>query len=381
MPQTVKIGLIAGEASGDQLGGPLIPALRRHFPNAEFTGIGGPLMQEQQLHSLFPMERLAVMGFVDPLKRLPELLRIRKQLFHHFRDNEYDLVIGIDAPDFNLGLELKLRREGIKTAHYVSPSVWAWRQRRIKKIAGAVDHMLTLFPFEIAFYDQHRVPATFVGHPLADQFPLQPDTATARAELDLTGEGCVVALLPGSRRGEVAMLGQLFLQAAERIREQKPNAVFVLPAASPERRVQLEVLLREFPGLPVTLLDGRSHQAMTAADVVMMASGTIALEAMLLKKPMVVSYRMGAATFTILRKLVTLEHVSLPNLLAGRELVKELLQEEATVDAISQEVLALLADEERRSQLQDEFTRLHQQLRQDASETAAQTLASLVASG
>lgn len=374
MPDLVRIGMVAGEASGDQLGAPLIAALRQHFPNVLFEGIGGPLMQVEGFNSLFPLERLAVMGFIDPLKRLPELLRMRRQLYHHFSDNHFDLVLGIDAPDFNLGLELRLRQRGIVTTHYVSPSVWAWRQGRIKKIAKAVDHMLTLLPFEQRFYQEHQVPATFVGHPLADQFPLESDQAAARETLAIAADATVVALLPGSRQSEVAMLGQLFLEAAQWCRERRPDVQFILPAASAARLQQIEGLREAFPALPVNVLQGQSHTAMAAADVVVMASGTTTLEAMLLKKPMVVSYRLGKLTYALVKRLVKTEFVALPNLLAGRALVKELLQEQATAPAIGAELLELLEDGERRRRLVAEFTELHRQLKRNASATAAQTL-------
>ncbi len=374
----VKIGLVAGEASGDQLGGPLITALKQYFPEAIFEGIGGSLMQQQGFNSLFPMERLSVMGFVDPLKRLPELIGIRRQLYRHFSDNNFDLVVGIDAPDFNLGLEKRLRKQGIKTAHYVSPSVWAWRQGRVRKIAKAVDHMLTLFPFEQQFYVEHQIPATFVGHPLADALPMTPDKSGARRQLGLSEQSVVVALMPGSRQSEVAMLGRLFLQAAEWCVAQNPQIQFVLPAASSQRAAQIDDLLNDFPTLSVKLLEGQSHLAMAAADAVVMASGTTTLEAMLLKKPMVVSYRLGSMTYALVRRLLKTPFVSLPNLLAGRAVVKELLQRDATVEAIGGELLGLLADTDRCRQLVEQFGELHRQLKRGASETAARTLSAMV---
>ncbi len=381
MPLTaapVRIGMVVGEASGDQLGAPLIPALRRYFPDAIFEGIGGPRMQAEGFNSLYAMERLSVMGFVEPLKRLPELLRIRRGLYRHFVESGTTLVIGIDAPDFNLGLEEKLRREGILTAHYVSPSVWAWRQGRIKKIARAVDLMLTLFPFEADFYRQHRVAVAFVGHPLADQFPMQPSPATARQRLGLSEDGPLLAIMPGSRGSEVAMLAPLFLDVAEWCQRRIPDLRFVLPAANAGRRRQLEEMLED-RDLPLTLLDGNSHSAMEAADAVLLASGTTALEAMLLKKPMVVSYRLGKMTYRLVSRLVKTEFVSLPNLLAGKRLVPELLQDQATVEGIGQELLSIFSNPEASARLVETFADLHRQLKADASAVAASHLSKLVA--
>ena len=372
------IGIVAGEVSGDRLGAGLIRALRRRYPDAEFAGIGGDAMAAEGFRSLYPLERLAVMGFVEPLKRLPELLRIRRGLARHFRARRPALFVGIDAPDFNLGLELNLRRAGIRTAHYVSPSVWAWRQGRIRKIARAVDHMLVLFPFEAEFYRRHGVPVTWVGHPLADELPLEPDTAGARRLLDLPADAPVLAVLPGSRGSEVALLGPLFLDTVAACRELVPGLRCVVPAANAARRAQIDALLAAHPGAPVQVLDGQSHTAMAAADAVLLASGTSALEAMLLKKPMVVAYRTGRFTHAVASRLVKLKHVSLPNLLAGRELVPELLQDAATVAALSGQVLRCLGDTPERAALIAEFDALHRQLRRGASERAAAALAELI---
>ncbi|MBI2783677.1 MAG: lipid-A-disaccharide synthase [Gammaproteobacteria bacterium] len=370
--------MVAGEVSGDRLGAGLIRALRRRYPDAQFEGIGGDAMAAEGFRSLYPLERLAVMGFVEPLKRLPELLRIRRGLARHFRKRQPALFVGIDAPDFNLGLELTLRGVGIRTAHYVSPSVWAWRQGRIRKIARAVDHMLVLFPFEAEFYRRHGVPVTWVGHPLADELPLEPDTAGARRRLALPADAPVLAVLPGSRGSEVALLGPLFLDTLAACRERVPGLLCVLPAANAARRAQIAALLAAYPGLPVQVLDGQSHTAMAAADAVLLASGTSALEAMLLKKPMVVAYRTGRLTHALASRLVKLKHVSLPNLLAGRELVPELLQDAATVEALSGQVSRCLDETSERAALIAEFDALHRQLRRGASERAAAALAELI---
>lgn len=374
------IGMVAGEVSGDRLGAGLIRALRHRYPEAEFAGIGGDAMAAEGFHSLYPIERLAVMGFVEPLKRLPELLRIRSGLARHFCARPPALFVGIDAPDFNLGLELALRRAGIRTAHYVSPSVWAWRQGRIRKIARAVDHMLVLFPFEAEFYRRHGVPVTWVGHPLADELPLESDTAGARRLLELPEDAPVLAVLPGSRGSEVAMLGPLFLDTVMACQERLPRLRCVVPAANAARRAQIDALLAAYPGLPVRVLDGQSHTAMAAADAVLLASGTSALEAMLLKKPMVVAYRTGRFTHALLSRLVKLKYVSLPNLLAGRELVPELLQERAEVGTLTAEVLRSLGQTPERAGLITEFRKLHEQLRRGASERAAGALAELIGS-
>lgn len=381
MSQQLKIGLVAGEASGDQLGAGLIQALKLRYPNAIFVGMGGSKMLSEGFESLFPIDRLSVMGFVEPLKRLPELLRIRKMLFNHFCDNQFDLVVGIDSPDFNLGLELKLRKKGIKTAHYVSPSVWAWRQGRIKKIARAVDLMLTLLPFEEVFYQEHGVPVVCVGHPLAETIPMQPDMLAARQQLNLPSDGLVLTVMPGSRASEVETLGRLFLETSQHCQVQLSGLQLVIPAANPERREQLEVILGDYPDLPVTLLDGQSLTAMAAANVVLLSSGTSALEAMLLKKPMVVSYKMGAYTFAIVSRMAKVSFVALPNLLAGEELVPELLQDAATVENLSEAVLAQFLNPERVTALEQRFSTLHESLRHGGSEAAADALAQLIEAG
>lgn len=378
MTSAIRIGIVAGEASGDRLGAALMPALREYFPDAVFEGIGGERMLAQGFHSLHAQERLAVMGLVEPLKRLPELLRIRRDLFRHFVASGATLVVGIDSPDFNLGLELKLRRQGILTAHYVSPSVWAWRQGRVKKIARAVDHMLTLLPFESAFYQQHGVPVTFVGHPLADEIPLVPDPQRARHQLGLSLHGPLLAIMPGSRGGEVALMGPLFLEVVEWLLAREPELRFVIPSANAERHAQLEQLLAERASLPITLVRGSSHDVMEAADAVLLTSGTTALEAMLLKKPMVVAYRLGGASHWLLSRLVKTPWISLPNLIAGKTLVPELIQGAATVDRLGAEVLRHLRDETLRSDLIATFTALHSELRRDASRTAAAALAQMI---
>ncbi|MGV6395837.1 lipid-A-disaccharide synthase [Pseudomonas caspiana] len=373
MAGVLRIALVAGEASGDILGSGLMRAIKARHPDVEFIGVGGPLMEAEGMVSHFPMERLSVMGLVEVLGRLRELLAKRKELVQTLIDQKPDVFIGIDAPDFTLNIELQLRRAGIKTVHYVSPSVWAWRQKRVLKIREGCDLMLTLLPFEARFYEEKGVPVKFVGHPLADTIPLQADRAAARIELGL-GAGPVVALMPGSRGGEVGRLGSLFFDAAERLLASRPGVKFVLPCASPQRREQIEQLLAG-RDLPVLLLDGRSHVALAACDAVLIASGTATLEALLYKRPMVVAYRMAPITFWILKRLVKSPYVSLPNLLAQRLLVPELLQDDASAEALAQSILPLLDD----AQVQTAgFDEIHRTLRRDASNQAADAVLSLI---
>ncbi len=369
----LRIALVAGEASGDILGSGLMRAIKARHPDAQFIGVGGPLMEAEGMVSYFPMERLSVMGLVEVLGRLKELLARRKLLIQTLIDERPDVFIGIDAPDFTLNIELKLRQAGIKTVHYVSPSVWAWRQKRVLKIREGCDLMLTLLPFEARFYEEKGVPVRFVGHPLADTVPLEADRYAARAELGL-GDSPVVALMPGSRGGEVGRLGALFFDTADRLLAQRPNLRFVLPCASPQRRAQIEQLLQG-RNLPLTLLDGRSHVALAACDAVLIASGTATLEALLYKRPMVVAYRLAPLTYWILKRMVKSPYVSLPNLLAQRLLVPELLQDAATADALAQTLLPLL---DNGSEQTVGFDEIHRTLRRDASNQAADAVLSLI---
>ncbi|MDF9905457.1 UNVERIFIED_ORG: lipid-A-disaccharide synthase [Pseudomonas reinekei] len=369
----LRIALVAGEASGDILGAGLMRALKARHPAVEFIGVGGPLMQAEGLTSYFPMERLSVMGLVEVLGRLRELLARRKKLVADLIAAKPDVFIGIDAPDFNLNIELKLRQAGIKTVHYVSPSVWAWRQKRVLKIREGCDLMLTLFPFEAKFYEEKGVPVRFVGHTLADAIPLEADRAAARAELGLP-DGPLVALMPGSRGGEVGRLGALFLDTAQRLRALRPGVRFVMPCASAQRRAQLEELLAG-RDLPLTLLDGQSHLALAACDAVLIASGTATLEALLYKRPMVVAYRLAPLTFWILKGMVKSPYISLPNLLAQRLLVPELLQDDATVEALAQTLSPLIEGGEEQTRGFDE---IHRTLRLDASNQAADAVLKLI---
>lgn len=377
----MHIALVAGELSGDLLGSGLIAALKQRYPQARFSGIGGPGMVGQGLQTLVPLERLAVMGLVEVLRHLPELFKIRQQLYQQYSADPPQVFIGIDTPDFNLGLEKRLRARGIATVHYVSPSVWAWRPWRVRKIVRAVDLMLTLLPFEATFYAKHGIQVSYVGHPLADLIPLQSDSAAARRSLGVAWATAkpIVALLPGSRLGEVKRLAPLFLETARWLAAQRPDLSFLLPAATPQLYEFLAHLQTEqAPALPLTIVRGRAREAMAAADAVLLASGTATLEAMLLKRPMVVAYQVAPLTAWIARRLVTVSHFSLPNLLAGKDLVPEFFQEAATIATLGPAVLNALTDTRARQALMAEFTALHLELRRDADQRAAEAVATLM---
>lgn len=369
------IALVAGEASGDILGAGLMAALKQQHPNIQFIGVGGPKMEAEGLASMFPMERLSIMGLVEVLGRLAELVKRRAKLVKDIIAAKPDVFIGIDAPDFNLGIELKLRKAGIKTIHYVSPSVWAWKQKRVFKIKKACDLVLTLFPFEAKFYEKHEVPVCFVGHPLADTIPLQIDRETAKCELGIAQGDLVVALMPGSRGGEVSRLAPVFLETAVIISKQYPQAKFVLPCANQQRKEQVEELLKAYQ-LPITLLEGNSRQALAACDVVLIASGTATLEALLYERPMVVAYKLAPLTFWIAKRVVKTPYISLPNILAGRLLVPEMIQDKAEPEALFNELQPLL--EGNSKEQTDNFKAIHLALRQNASAKAAEATLKLI---
>lgn len=378
----MKIGIVAGEVSGDTLGAGLISELKSRYPEAEFIGICGPQMQAAGGTSLFPMERLSVMGLVEVLGRLRELFGIRDALFRKFTEEKIDLFIGIDAPDFNLRLSALLKPAGIPTVQYVSPSVWAWRQERVQGIRESIDLVLCLLPFEKKFYDAHGVGAEFVGHPLADALPLENDTAAARRQLGLEPGGEYIALLPGSRGGEVSRIAPVLFAAARRILKKRPQARFIIPAINAARRADIEAQLLA-AGLEAGIFDnslgaGVGRLVMGAADAVVLASGTATLEAMLLKKPMVVAYRLHWLTFFIARFMVKSPYISLPNLLAGEKLVPELVQRAATPRAIARETLHWLEDAAYRERSLRRFTGLHESLRQNADQRAADAVARLL---
>ncbi|MGM8850856.1 lipid-A-disaccharide synthase [Salinicola halophyticus] len=379
----MRVYLVAGELSGDILGAGLMQALKRCHPRIEFRGIGGPRMQAQGLESLYPLETLSVMGLVEVLKHLPGLIKIRRHLKRDALAWRPDIMVGIDAPDFNLGLERQLHDHGIRTAHYVSPSVWAWRQGRVKTIAKAVDGMLTFLPFEADFYAEHRVPVAYVGHPLADEMPLVNDRAAARDALGLAPGVPTLAVLPGSRSNEIRFQGEMFLRAASALRQRLGALQVAIPAASPERHRELEALLEQFPDLAAETLivEGRSREVMTAADAVLLTSGTAALETMLCHRPMVVAYRMAPATYWLAQRLVKTRWISLPNLIAQETLVPELIQEAATPDSLVETLLPWFEDESRRLDLERRFAGLHAELQRGASERAATAVTSLAEHG
>ncbi|MBE9609402.1 lipid-A-disaccharide synthase [Chitinilyticum piscinae] len=368
-----RIAIVAGEASGDLLGAALIESLRKHYPDAQFIGVAGPKMQSAGARTLAPMATLAVGGIVEVVKHLPALLRLRRQLIAFCRREKPDLFIGIDAPDFNLGLARTLKQSGIKTVHYVSPSVWAWRPERIKKIRAAVNHMLLILPFEPPIYAAAGIPATYVGHPLADQLPLQPDVLAQREELQLSPASKVVAILPGSRMRELEALADLMVATAQKLAEQLPELIFLVPLISRETRARFEqaIWTAGAQQLNWRLMFGHSHEAMTAADVVLQASGTAVLEAMLLKRPTVVTYRVAPTTYRMVRKKFLLPYVSLPNIISGRFLVPEFLQENATAENLSQAVLNYLQNKTLVADLQACFTAEHLRLQCSAADRAA----------
>jgi len=372
----LKVGIVAGEASGDLLGAHMVKALKNRVPGVEFVGIGGPKMQAAGVNSLFPMEKLAVRGYVEVLRHYREIVKIRHKLLRHFVENPPDVFIGVDAPDFNLDLETKLKKRGIPTVHYVSPSIWAWRGERIHKIARAVSHMLVLFPFEKKLYDAAGIPATYVGHPSADMLPEQPNRIAAREQLRLSQNDPVIALLPGSRQSEVRYMAKLFVQTASMIAAVSPNVHFLVPLLSRETRNLFETELYRAGGgdLPLTILFGHAHVAMTAADAVLVASGTATLEAALLKCPMVITYKMSTLTWRMMRRKKYLPYVGLPNILAGRFIVPELLQDDATPENLSQAMLNLVNDGPVRGKLTRAFSRLHFDLKQNTAERAVDAI-------
>lgn len=375
----LTIGLVAGETSGDILGAGLIRALKDQYPDARFVGVAGPLMQAEGCEAWFEMEELAVMGVVEVLERLPRLLKIRKQLTQRFSELKPDVFVGIDAPDFNITLEGRLKQRGIKTIHYVSPSVWAWRQNRVFKIGRSTNLVLAFLPFEKAFYDRYQVPCRFIGHTMADAMPLVPDRHAAREQLGIADNVHCLALLPGSRNAEVEMLSADFLKTAMLLRETYPELEVLVPLVNAKRREQFERIKSEVaPDLNVRLLDGQARSAMIASDAALLASGTAALECMLAKCPMVVGYRMKPFTFWLAKRLIKTPYVSLPNLLAGRELVTELLQDDCTPEKLAASLTPLLNnDNDHTRALKQTFTELHQSIRCDADRQAAQAVLEL----
>jgi lipid-A-disaccharide synthase len=374
-----RIGIVAGESSGDRLGAGLIKELYKRRSDLAIEGVAGPSMVEAGCKALYPMDRLAVMGIVEVLGRYRGLLGLRKKLVAHFLADPPDLFIGIDAPEFNLELEEQLHQAGIPTVHYVGPQVWAWREGRLAKIARAVDLMLVLFPFEETYYRRHAIPVRFVGHPLADEIPLDTDRFRLRTDLGLPVSKTIMALLPGSRANEWRYHVEPFIRTALWLTHRHPGLHFAIPLVSPESRNLVQGMLdRIGPDLPVSLYDGRSREVLGAADVVLTVSGTASLESLLLKRPMVVVYRMGWLSYAIARLMVRLPYFSLPNLLAGRRIIPELLQSDVQPEKLGQAILHWLAHPEAVIALQREFTELHRSLRRNASSRAAEAVLELL---
>ena len=377
------IAIIAGEVSGDILGAGLIHALKARYPHAKFIGIGGERMIAEGFETLFDMEELSVMGLVEVLKHLPRLLKIRRSIIEQLSALKPDVFIGIDAPDFNLDVELKLKQRGIKTIHYVSPSVWAWRQRRVYKIAAATNLVLAFLPFEKAFYDRFNVPCRFIGHTMADAIPLKPNREEACQLLNLDSTQRYVAMLVGSRGSEVEFLSEPFLQTAQLLHQRYPDVKFLVPLINQKRRQQFEqIKQRVAPELEMILLDGNARAAMIAAEATLLASGTAALEAMLCKSPMVVGYRMKPFTYFLAKRLVKTKYISLPNLLADEMLVPELIQEDCNPTKLAEKLSHYLSEDksavQNRHALLQRFAELHQRIQCNADQQAAQAVIDLL---
>jgi lipid-A-disaccharide synthase len=371
----LRVAMVAGEPSGDLLGASLLEGLVRRLPEASrFYGIGGPRMIAHGFEAHWPMEKLTVRGYVEALRHIPEILRIRNELKRQLLAERPHAFIAVDAPDFNFGVEEPLRAAGIPTIHFVCPSIWAWRGGRIKKIVKAVDHMLCVFPFEVELLEKAGVAATYVGHPLADEIPFEPDIVGARRALGLPETGPVIAVLPGSRRSEIGLIGPTFFDAMAVMQKREPGVRFVMPAATPALRALLQPLVDAHPGLALTLTDGDAQRAMTAADAVLVKSGTVTLEAALLKKPMVISYKVPWLTGQIMRRQAYQPYVGLPNILAGRFVVPEILQHFATPEALADATLIQLHDEANRRTLTEVFTQMHHALRRNTAQCAAEAV-------
>ena len=369
----VRIAMVAGEASGDLLASHLIEALKARLPNAEFFGIGGPKMAGRGFDAWYPLESLAVRGYVEVLKHYREISGIRSELKRRLLADPPDVFIGVDAPDFNLALEKSLKRRGIAAVHYVGPSIWAWRGKRIHKIGAAVSRILALFPFEPALYEKQGIPVTYVGHPLADMLPVDDGRSEARQLLGLADQQPVFALLPGSRQSELQYMAETFIETARAIHERLPEALFLVPLATRETRLLFETALYRCNAreLPIRMLFGHAHDAMKASDAVLVASGTATLEAALLKRPMAIAYKMASFSYRLMRRMGYLPYVGLPNILAGKFVVPEFIQDDATPENMAQALLNFYADKRTCALIAEEFREIHLQLKQNTAEKAA----------
>jgi len=378
-PAPLRVAMVSGEPSGDLLAASLLEGLNERLPaGTQFNGIGGPRMTAAGFDAHWPMDKLTVRGYVEALKHIPEILGIRNELKRQLLAEPPSVFIGVDAPDFNFGLEHALRDAGIPTVHFVCPSIWAWRGGRIKKIVKAVDHMLCVFPFEPALMEKAGIASTYVGHPLADEIPLVPDVEGARRALGLAEGGPIIAVLPGSRRSEIALIGPTFFDAMELMQLREPGVRFVMPAATAALRELLQPLVAAHPNLALTITEGKAQVAMTAADAILVKSGTVTLEAALLKKPMVISYKVPWLTGQIMQRQGYLPYVGLPNILAGRFVVPEILQHFATPEALADATLKQLNDDANRATLTEIFTEMHHALRQNTAQRAAQAVAQVL---
>lgn len=380
--RVVRVAMVAGEASGDLLASHLIEALRARLPNAEFFGIGGPKMEGRGFRAWYPLEALAVRGYIEVLKHYREISGIRKDLKRRLLADPPDVFIGVDAPDFNLALEKTLKQRGIPAVHYVSPSIWAWRGKRIHRIGQSVTRVLALFPFEPALYEKENIPVTYVGHPLADILPVDDKREAARELLGLPSSQPVFALLPGSRQSELEYMADTFIETARLIHQALPNVLFLVPMATRETRLLFEAALyrRQANEVPIRLLFGHAHEAMMASDAVLVASGTATLEAALLKRPMAIAYKMAPLSYRLMRRMGYLPYIGLPNILAGRFVVPEFIQDDATPENLAQALLNFLGDKETCARIGEVFRDIHLQLRQNTAEKAADAVLACLSS-
>lgn len=381
MVHAPRLAMVAGEASGDLLAGLLMGGLRARWPHMQAVGIGGPRMAEQGFEAWWPHEKLAVRGYVEVLRHYREIAGIRERLGARLLRERPDVFIGVDAPDFNLGLEERLRRGGLRTVHFVCPSIWAWRGKRVEKIKRAADHVLCLFPFEPQLLARHGIAASYVGHPLADTIPLEVPRAAARAALGIDADRTVVALLPGSRRSEAQYMAATLVQAAERMHRQAPGLTFLLPIVPGLRELIAPAVERYAAGADIALVDGRSHEVLAACDVVMVASGTATLEAALFKRPMVITYKMHGLSYQLMKRMGYLPWVGLPNILCEDFVVPELLQDAATPEALAQAALQWLQDPAGCARLVERFTELHLRLRRNTAQAATDAIAQVLRQG